>query len=79
MERWALDFRCQCTQQKLQSICAVSTLLNLEVDNEYLPQVDNVYLIQVDNDYLLHVNNEYLSQADNKIYHRSITSTYPRQ
>ena len=30
MECQALDFRCQCTQRKLQSISAVLTLLNLK-------------------------------------------------
>jgi DNA-directed RNA polymerase subunit L len=28
MECTALDFRCQCTQQKLQSICAVLSIIN---------------------------------------------------
>jgi hypothetical protein len=44
MECTALDFRCQCTQQKLQSICAVLT-----ID----PQLKNILTFSVKDRYQL--------------------------
>jgi hypothetical protein len=44
MECTALDFRCQCTQQKLQSICAVLT---------FDPQLNNILAFSVKDRYQL--------------------------
>ena len=44
MECTALDFRCQCTQQKLQSICAVLT---------FDPQLKNILAFSVKHRYQL--------------------------
>ena len=44
MECTALDFRCQCTQQKLQSICAVLT---------FDPQLKSIFTFSVKDRYQL--------------------------
>jgi hypothetical protein len=44
MECTTLDFRCQCTQQKLQSICAILT---------FDPQLNNILTFSVKDRYQL--------------------------